>query len=97
MKAFYDGAMGSRGAFFIAPYSDRPDYAGVGGAAYSFDADRLAAAMQAGFQVSIHAIGDRANREALDQGPRVPAGRGDTSRARPGVVTLRRQRSERSA
>jgi predicted amidohydrolase YtcJ len=38
----------------------------VGGAAYGFDAERLRAAMEAGFQVSIHAIGDRANREALD-------------------------------
>jgi predicted amidohydrolase YtcJ len=66
VKAFYDGAMGSRGAFFVAPYSDRPDHSGVGGAAYGFDADRLRAAMTSGFQVSIHAIGDRANREALD-------------------------------
>ena len=66
VKAFYDGAMGSRGAFFIAPYADMPDHTGVGGAAYGFEAERLAAAMQSGFQVSIHAIGDRANREALD-------------------------------
>jgi predicted amidohydrolase YtcJ len=66
VKAFYDGAMGSRGAFFLAPYSDRPDHSGVGGAAYGFDRDRMAAMMQAGFQPIIHAIGDRANREALD-------------------------------
>jgi predicted amidohydrolase YtcJ len=66
VKAFYDGAMGSRGAFFLAPYSDRPDHHGVGGAEYGFDRDRLAAMMTAGYQVTIHAIGDRANREALD-------------------------------
>lgn len=66
VKAFYDGAMGSRGAFFLEPYSDRPGHHGVGGAAYGFDRDRMAAMMKAGFQVTIHAIGDRANREALD-------------------------------
>ena len=66
IKAFYDGALGSRGAFLNAPYADRPEHRGVGGAEYGFDASRLVAAMKAGFQVSIHAIGDRANREALD-------------------------------
>jgi predicted amidohydrolase YtcJ len=66
VKAFYDGAMGSRGALFLDPYSDRPDYRGVGGAEYGFDRNRMAAMMRADFQVTIHAIGDRANREALD-------------------------------
>jgi predicted amidohydrolase YtcJ len=66
VKAFYDGAMGSRGAFFLEPYSDRPDHAGVGGAAYGFDRERMAAMMTQDFQPVIHAIGDRANRESLD-------------------------------
>lgn len=66
IKAFYDGAMGSRGAFFFHDYSDRPGHRGTGGAGYGFDRDRMAAMMRAGFQVVIHAIGDRANREALD-------------------------------
>jgi predicted amidohydrolase YtcJ len=66
VKAFYDGAMGSRGAFFLDPYADRPGHRGVGGAEYGFDRDRMAAMMRAGFQVTIHAIGDRANRETLD-------------------------------
>ena len=66
VKAFYDGALGSRGAFLLAPYDDRPDHSGVGGAAYGFDPDRVATMMKAGFQATIHAIGDRANREALD-------------------------------
>jgi predicted amidohydrolase YtcJ len=66
VKAFYDGAMGSRGAFFLEPYADRPDHHGVGGAEYGFDRERLAAMMTAGYQVTIHAIGDRANRESLD-------------------------------
>ncbi|HEX5070827.1 MAG TPA: amidohydrolase [Vicinamibacterales bacterium] len=66
VKAFYDGAMGSRGAWFLQPYSDRRNSSGVGGAKYGFDRDRVAAMMAAGFQPVIHAIGDRSNREALD-------------------------------
>ena len=66
VKGFYDGALGSRGALLVAPYADRPDHNGVGGVAYGFDANGVAAAMNAGFQASVHAIGDRANREALD-------------------------------
>ena len=66
VKVFYDGAMGSRGAFFLEPYSDRPDHRGVGGAEYGFDDERMAGMMKAGYQVTIHAIGDRANRESLD-------------------------------
>ena len=31
VKAFYDGAMGSRGAFFLSDYSDRPGSHGLGG------------------------------------------------------------------
>jgi hypothetical protein len=66
VKAFYDGALGSRGAFLLTDYSDRPGQHGVGGPEYGFDRERLVAMMQAGFQVVVHAIGDRANREALD-------------------------------
>ena len=66
VKAHYDGAMGSRGAYFLEPYADRPDTSGIGGEKYGFDAERTAAMMHRGFQVSIHAIGDRANREVLD-------------------------------
>jgi predicted amidohydrolase YtcJ len=66
VKAFYDGAMGSRGAFFLDDYSDKPGWHGTGGPEYGFDRERMAAMMKAGFQIVIHAIGDRANREALD-------------------------------
>src|SRR4030095_15883393 len=65
VKAFYDGAMGSRGAYFLEPYSDKPDTSGIGGAGYGFDRELLAAMMRAGFQVAVHAIGDRAKRETL--------------------------------
>jgi predicted amidohydrolase YtcJ len=74
VKAFYDGAMGSRGAFFFDDYSDRPGHHGVGGADYGFDAARMAQMAQAGFQLVVHAIGDRANRETLDLFERVAKG-----------------------
>ncbi|WFL77927.1 amidohydrolase [Altererythrobacter arenosus] len=66
VKAYYDGALGSRGARLLDDYSDTPGHRGVSGDGYGFDRDLNAAAMRAGFQVGIHAIGDAGNREALD-------------------------------
>ncbi|MGE5833501.1 MAG: amidohydrolase, partial [Acidobacteriota bacterium] len=85
VKAFYDGAMGSRGALFFDDYSDRPGHRGVGGADYGFDRDRMATMMRAGFQVVIHAIGDRANREALDLFASVIAANPDAKNTRPRI------------
>lgn len=66
VKAYYDGALGSRGARLLAPYSDRPGDSGVSGDGYGFDRDVVTAMMRAGFQVGVHAIGDAGNRETLD-------------------------------
>ena len=66
VKAYYDGALGSRGARLLEDYADRPGHRGVSGEGYGFDRDLNAAAIRAGFQVGIHAIGDAGNREALD-------------------------------
>lgn len=66
VKAYYDGALGSRGARLLYDYEDRPGHRGVSGDGYGFDHDLNAAAMKAGFQVAVHAIGDAGNREALD-------------------------------
>lgn len=66
VKAFYDGALGSRGAKLLEDYSDRKGHRGVSGADYGFDAERLESMMAAGFQAAVHAIGDAANRETLD-------------------------------
>ena len=85
VKAFYDGAMGSRGAFFFEDYSDRPSHRGTGGKDYGFDRDRMGAMMRAGFQVVIHAIGDRANREALDFFQEVIAASPDSKQSRPRI------------
>lgn len=66
VKAYYDGALGSRGAQLLEDYSDRAGHRGVSGGAYGFDRGAVAAAMAAGFQVGIHAIGDAGNRATLD-------------------------------
>ncbi len=66
VKAYYDGALGSRGAKLLYDYEDQPGHRGVSGDGYGFDQALNAAAMKAGFQVAIHAIGDAGNREALD-------------------------------
>ncbi len=66
VKAYYDGALGSRGARLLDDYADQPGHRGVSGSAYAFDTTVVAALMRAGFQASIHAIGDAGNRETID-------------------------------
>ena len=66
VKAYYDGALGSRGARMIEGYTDLPDHRGVSGDGYGFDHELVERLMQSGFQVGIHAIGDAGNRETLD-------------------------------
>jgi predicted amidohydrolase YtcJ len=66
IKVVADGALGSRGALLLAPYSDEPGTKGlltVDPAAYAQMLDR---AVASGFQVNTHAIGDAANRLVLD-------------------------------
>ncbi|EFX03200.1 metal-dependent amidohydrolase [Grosmannia clavigera kw1407] len=66
VKLFADGALGSWGSAMIDPYSDRPDMSGSllvnGSTLLSLTRDWS----EAGFQVNIHAIGDLANRYAID-------------------------------
>ncbi len=66
VKAYYDGALGSRGARLLDDYADRPGHRGISGQGYGFDRDLAAQAMRAGFQLGVHAIGDAGNREVLD-------------------------------
>jgi predicted amidohydrolase YtcJ len=66
VKAYYDGALGSRGARLLYDYADKPGHRGVSGDEYGFNEALNAEAMKAGFQIAIHAIGDAGNREALD-------------------------------
>jgi len=66
VKAYYDGALGSRGARLLEAYADLPGHLGVSGSGYGFDTSVVAAMMRSGFQASIHAIGDAGNRETID-------------------------------
>jgi len=66
VKAYYDGALGSRGARMLYDYEDQPGHRGISGDGYGFNQDLNAQAMKAGFQIAIHAIGDAGNREAID-------------------------------
>lgn len=66
VKAYYDASLGARGARMLEAYDDRPGHFGVSGGDYGFDRALAQRAMEAGFQMCIHAIGDAGNREALD-------------------------------
>ena len=67
IKLVADGALGSRGAALLEPYSDDPGNTGL----LTTPPERIKSvavrALRAGFQVNVHAIGDRANRIVLDQ------------------------------
>lgn len=67
IKLNCDGALGSRGAWLLEPYSDRPGHFGHETLPMSFVESTSKKALQHGFQVCAHAIGDRANREILDR------------------------------
>jgi len=66
IKVWLDGALGSRGAWLLEPYTDAPSSVGLN--LMSLDALGKIAdlAAQEDFQLCVHAIGDRANREALN-------------------------------
>ncbi|MBU6367738.1 MAG: amidohydrolase [Gemmatimonadetes bacterium] len=66
VKLYADGAMGSRGAALLEPYSDDPNNTGLLLSAPAHIRDVAARALAAGFQVNTHAIGDRGNRVVLD-------------------------------
>src|SRR6185503_2038007 len=61
-----DGALGTRSAWFLKPYSDAPDITGKNVTAMSTIQQIAQIAARDRFQLSVHAIGDRANRETLD-------------------------------
>jgi len=67
VKLNCDGALGSRGAWLLEPYSDRPDHYGHETLPMEFVAESALNGLQHGFQICSHAIGDRANREILDR------------------------------
>jgi predicted amidohydrolase YtcJ len=85
LKLMIDGALGSRGALLHSPYCDDPDNAGL----LLIPPDELAArageAAARGFQVCVHAIGDRANTLVLDAFERLLAARPAYRERRPRI------------
>ncbi len=67
IKLNCDGALGSRGAWLLESYSDRPGHFGHETLPMEFVRSTAIKGLQNGFQVCAHAIGDRANREILDR------------------------------
>ncbi len=66
IKRQLDGALGSRGAWLLEPYSDLPSSSGFNTEVIE-DVERMARlALAQNLQLCVHAIGDRANRETLD-------------------------------
>lgn len=67
IKVISDGALGSRGAALLGPYSDAPDTSGFLTVKAEELRPMLIEALRKGIQVETHAIGDRANRFILDE------------------------------
>ncbi|MGA3038189.1 MAG: amidohydrolase [Vulcanimicrobiaceae bacterium] len=66
IKMFSDGALGSRGAALLQPYSDDPANRGLLLITQAHITDVATRALAHGFQTCVHAIGDRGNRTVLD-------------------------------
>lgn len=77
IKHSIDGALGPRGAWLLEPYSDKPDSTGLNTTPVDTIEETAKLAIEHGYQLCVHAIGDRANRETLDLFERVFAANPD--------------------
>jgi len=66
IKRLIDGALGAHGAWLFEPYADLPSSTGLNTEPLADLRETARIAVENGFQLCIHAIGDRANRETLD-------------------------------
>jgi predicted amidohydrolase YtcJ len=66
IKVSVDGALGPHGAWLLEPYSDLPTSTGLNTSPIDALAVTAELAMENDYQLCVHAIGDRANREVLD-------------------------------
>ncbi|MCP4301863.1 MAG: amidohydrolase, partial [Gammaproteobacteria bacterium] len=82
VKLYADGALGSRGAAMIEPYSDDAENRGLAFWTQKELDGFVKKANDMGFQVGIHAIGDLGNRMALDAFDRVQQGKPSAFRNR---------------
>src|SRR5438874_896000 len=103
IKVIFDGALGSRGASLLAPYSDKPDSSGFLTQKPEELRPMFEEALRRGIQVETHAIGDRANRLILDLYEQAfkavppdkrPAPGGGASSGEPGVAERRPPRAD---
>jgi predicted amidohydrolase YtcJ len=77
IKRQIDGALGSHGAWLLQPYTDLPTSTGLTVEDPADIEETARIAIELGYQVNTHAIGDRANREVLDIYQRAFAGMAD--------------------
>src|SRR3989440_5645717 len=103
IKVIFDGALGSRGAALLAPYSDKADTSGFLTQKPEELRPMFEEALRRGIQVETHAIGDRANRLILDLYEQAfkavppdkrPAPGGGASCGEPGVAERRPPRAD---
>ncbi|HEX8492423.1 MAG TPA: amidohydrolase [Pyrinomonadaceae bacterium] len=66
LKGYVDGTLGSRTAAMLAPFADDPQNSGIPRRTPEELTKMIVERDAAGFQIALHAIGDRANRMALD-------------------------------
>lgn len=66
LKCYFDGALGSYGAWLLEPYDDKPGFVGQNTTPIDTIIRMAQACRQYGLQLCVHAIGDRANREILN-------------------------------
>ncbi len=66
IKLYDDGALGSRGAWLKADYADAPGQKGLGFLSDDQLLNLMTRGAMDGFQIAVHAIGDRANQQVLD-------------------------------
>lgn len=74
IKRLIDGALGSHGAWLLQPYEDMPQSTGLNTTSLDVMEETARLAREHDFQLCVHAIGDRANRETLDLFERALAG-----------------------
>jgi hypothetical protein len=82
IKLYADGALGSRGAWLLQPYADEPKTRGLRFLDDAQMKNLFSRANFLGYQIAVHAIGDAANRQALDSFAEIRATYGDALRNR---------------
>lgn len=82
IKLYTDGALGSRGAWMLRPYTDEPGTRGLSFLDDTKQKNLFSRANFLGYQVAVHAIGDAANRQALDSFAEIRPTYGDGFRNR---------------